>query len=233
MSARDFHRATSRPGPGPPDRIVAERRQEPPREYPSAPLTRFPTPADRHARRSCRAFAATPVSRADLGDVLQAAYGVTGRRDAGQVDVLERSVPSAGALYPLELYLLVHRAEGLAPGRYHYAPVHHGIELLGPDVPEPQASDLFYGQDTAASAAVVVILAAVLERITWKYGDRGYRYALLEAGHAAQSLDAAANARGLGTCHLGAFRDEALAAVLGLDPEAEPPLYATALGPPA
>jgi SagB-type dehydrogenase family enzyme len=233
MSARDFHRATSRPGPGPPERVVRERRQEPPREYASAPLVRFPPPTDRHARRSCRAFAATPVALAHLGEVLHAAYGITGHRDAGQIDILERSVPSAGALYPLELYLLVHRAEGLASGRYHYAPVHHGLELLGPDLPATQAADLFYGQDIAAAAAVVVIVAAVLERITWKYGDRGYRYALFEAGHAAQSLDAAASARSLGTCHLGAFRDEALAATLGLDPEGEPPLYATALGPPA
>lgn len=92
-------------------------------------------------------------------------------------------MPSGGGLYPLELYLLARRAEGVEPGVYHYAAVAHGLEQLREVlVPRPLSDYLFMGQHYATDAAAVVVIAAEVEHTLVKYGDRGYRYVLFEAG---------------------------------------------------
>jgi SagB-type dehydrogenase family enzyme len=236
-----FHRNTSRWAfdLAEPDELRAP---EPPREMPDAALV--PLPAPRRAamalddaiaaRVSCRRWRDDDLRLADLSALAGAAYGVRGRTRLGALEFLERPVPSGGGLYPLELYLLARRVEGLAPGVYHYAPLHHALERLREvALPRGLVAYLFMGQEYAADASAVLALTLVAERSLWKYGDRGYRYALLEAGHAIQNVNLVAAALGLGTCNLGGFFDDELAALLRADVEREVPLYAVAAGLPA
>ncbi len=207
-----------------------------------APLTRLPEPAPLDTglgsllrdRVSCRVYSSDPIPLRDLGTLLWAAYGSTGRAEFGPLEVTERPVPSGGGLYPLEVYVLARSVRDLAAGVYHYVPVHHGLERLR-DEPLPRTFQtyLFMGQHWATDAAAVVVITGVPGRSLWKYGDRGYRYMLLEAGHAMQNLNLAAIGRGLGSCNLGGFFDDELAAVVRADIEGEFPLYAAAVGTPA
>jgi len=185
-------------------------------------------------RVSTRTFTADPLTLGQLATIVHAGYGLIGRTVFGQVEFLERSVPSGGGLYPLELYVVVRAVDGIEPGIHHYVPLHHGLELVRPGrLPGAFNTYLFLGQPYATSSAAVVVLTAVTRRSLGKYGDRGYRYLLLEAGHAAQNINLATVALGLGCCNLGGFFDEELAAVLRADTEEEIPLYAVALGVPS
>jgi SagB-type dehydrogenase family enzyme len=150
------------------------------------------------------------------------------------MELCERPVPSGGGLYPLELYLVVRAVDGLVPGVYHYVAAAHALERLR-DValPERFVTYLFMNQAYFAEAALVAVLTAMPERSLWRYGERGYRYLLLEAGHVGQNLNLAAAALGLGTCNAGGFFDDELAGLLRADVEREVPLYAVAVGHPA
>jgi SagB-type dehydrogenase family enzyme len=182
-------------------------------------------------RTSCRRFLAEPIALAQLGDLLHAGYGVLGTIDLWG-EFCERPVPSGGGLYPLELYVLSQRVDELAGGAYHYVPLTHALEVVRPDpLPSLLTAEMFLGQPYLSAAAAVLVLTAVVERSLWKYEDRGYRYLLLEAGHAAQNVNLSATALGLGSLNLGGFFDEDVAALLRLDDD-EVPLYAVAVGPP-
>jgi SagB-type dehydrogenase family enzyme len=216
--------------------------QAPHKEYPGAALSALPAPRlppiplERalRARASCRRFSGSPLGLAELATVLHAAYGVWARGRLAGLELLERAAPSAGGLYPLELYVLAVAVESQATGVYHYSPLLHGLEQVAATPLPPQlVTSLFMGQPWAGQAAAVVVLSAVVGRGLDKYGERGYRYLLLEAGHATQNLNLAAAALGLGACNLGAFADEDLADLLGLDLEVEIPLYGVAVGSPA
>jgi SagB-type dehydrogenase family enzyme len=212
------------------------------KEYLRSPALSLPSPRPPDvalgrvldARRSCRRFTDAGLTQLDLATLLATAYGVRGRLVLGDLEFLERPVPSGGGLYPLELYLLLQRGQALAPGIYHYAPLHHVLEPVRPlELPHVFIGDLFMGQPYAADAATIIVMTAVVERSLWKYGDRGYRYILLEAGHVAQNINLVAAAMGLGSLNLGGFFDSDLANLLGLDLEAQVPLYAVAVGWPA
>lgn len=215
---------------------------DPPREAPEWPLTPLPSgPALTMAldevlcsRCSCRQFTAAALPLAALASVLRAAYGVARQEAYGRLDFTTRTVPSGGALYPLELSLICRHVEGLASGIYHYLPGQHaleGVKAVAP--PLPFLTYLFMGQAQLVAAPVLVVLSAAFGRTMKKYGDRGYRYILLEAGHAMQNLNLACTALGLGSCNIGGFFDEELAALLGLPVAHEGVLYAVAIGWPA
>jgi SagB-type dehydrogenase family enzyme len=212
---------------------------EPGKEHPSAPATPLSaSSAGRlrpllERRASCRAFADASMTLDQLAAILHAGYGVVDVSQLGALEFLERPVPSGGGLYPLELYVIVNSVDGVAPGVYHYAPAVGLLERLrdGP-VPSALLSYLFMGQSYVARAGAVVVTTAVWERSLGKYGDRGYRYLLFEAGHVAQNIDLAAVDVGLGALNLGGFFDDELAGLLTLDVEEEMPLYATAVGIP-
>jgi SagB-type dehydrogenase family enzyme len=237
-----FHRNTSR-WPFNMQAIPDAPSQEAPhKEYFNAltfplPEPRFPTiPLNEaiSARLSCRRFTGTPLKYLELATLLKASYGIHDRIFLADVEFLERLVPSGGGLYPLELYLLVQNVESIEPGIYHYAVLHHTLEQIrNMQFPSHFTSDLFMGQPYVAKAAAIIVLAAVIERSLWKYGDRGYRYILFEAGHVAQNLNVVASAMGLGSLNLGGFFDSDMAILLGLDIEKEPPLYGVALGVPS
>jgi SagB-type dehydrogenase family enzyme len=142
---------------------------------------------------------------------------------------LRRTVPSAGGLYPLELYILVHRVDGVPPGIYHYDALGEAIETLGDVSWRKHAPDIFYTWPFVAEAPAILCFAAVFDRTQAKYGPRGYRYVLIEAGHAAQNLCLAAADEGLSTLCMGGYRDGALNRLLGLAPR-EGVVYSVALG---
>lgn len=174
------------------------------------------------ARRSVREFAPGALSLADVGQLAWAAAGVTARDG-------RRAAPSGGGLYPLELHLAAGAVEGLAPGLWRYRPTVHALEP-GPagDAREALAAAAL-GQDCVRAAPACFALTVLWSRSAERYGDRGRRYALLEAGHAAQNLLLQATALGLGAAPIGAFEDAATRAALGLPP-GEDPIYLLPVG---
>jgi SagB-type dehydrogenase family enzyme len=183
-------------------------------------------------RRSQRAFADEPIAGDELSALLQAGYGVTGALEspAGVRPMPLRSVPSGGALYPLELYVGALRVEGLKPGLYHFDPLRPGLEVLRAGLAPDDAAALSTYPEIVSGCGVVVLVAAIFGRTRFKYGLRGYRFALLEAGHVGQNLVLAATALGLGAVPLGGFYDRPTDEFLGLDGVNESTLYTIAIG---
>lgn len=179
-------------------------------------------------RQSARSFGAQPVALPDLAKVLRCAYGVT--RDNADTSYPRpfRTVPSGGALYPLELFVWARRVRGVPAGLYHYDPNDHELDALG----ETDLTGAFVQQDLVASAAAVVLVSAVFFRSVFKYGDRGYRFVLLEAGHVVQNAVLAAFGRGLAAVPVGGYFDRELDRAVGLDGLHESVLYGLLLGQP-
>ena len=162
-------------------------------------------------RRSTREYRDAPVSLGEIGQLAWAAQGVT---HAGY-----RSAPSAGALYPLELYMVVGKADGAQPGVYKYLPGGHRLKRVRAGDLRDALSRAVLGQDCVRDAAGVLVLAAVERRTTRKYGARGVRYIHMEVGHAAQNALLQATSLGLGAVVVGAFDDAAVKTLLGLPAE--------------
>jgi SagB-type dehydrogenase family enzyme len=166
-------------------------------------------------RRSVREFGRRTLALEDVSQLLWAAQGITARGGF-------RTAPSAGALYPLELYLVAGDVEGLSAGVYWYRPkTHELIHLASGDLRKRLASAAL-GQSPVRRAPAVLVIASVYERTTGKYGQRGHRYAHIEVGHVAQNVYLQAAARGLGTVLVGAFDDTEVQDVLGLPPDHKP-----------
>jgi SagB-type dehydrogenase family enzyme len=184
-------------------------------------------------RASCRSFAAKPLTLKDLATLMRHGYGVQGHDTYDRLSFPRRSVPSGGGLYPLEVSLICRQVTGLAPGVYHYHPPSHCLETMSAaDLPKVYLDYLFMGQTDLTAAPLLIVLSGALYRNCKKYGDRGYRYALYEAGHLMQNINLCASAIGLGSCNIGGFFDMELAGVLGIDYAHEVPLYAAAIGKP-
>lgn len=178
-------------------------------------------------RRSQREFLDKPLSLEELSQLLWVAQGITDPQSGF------RAAPSAGALYPLEIYVVVSKSgvENLDMGAYHYIPDGHKLEL---HVKEDVKEELFaasLSQEAVLQAPLSLVITADYERTTVKYGDRGTRYVWLEAGHAAQNIYLEATALGLGTVVLGAFDEEGVTRVLQL-PLDNKPLYVMPVGYP-
>lgn len=182
-------------------------------------------------RRSVRAYDGAAISLSDLAQVLFAANGITGQ---GAKDFLYRTAPSGGSLYPLEIYMAVLRPADFEPGLYHYAVREHALELLS----EGDYSAAAIGCCAAFSqyvegAAVIFFLNAVFARTLGKYGSRGYRYILLEAGHIVQNVYLAATAMQLGALAICGFVERNVEKLLDIDGIEESPVYVVAIGQPA
>jgi SagB-type dehydrogenase family enzyme len=175
-------------------------------------------------RRSRRAFLAQPLSLAELSGLLHAAGGIT------EPQREYRAAPSAGALYPIETYVVVHDVTGLKPGLYHYAVAEHTLEQIRAGNLRTELVVAGIGQEMLGQAPVCFVLSALFQRTRWKYRERAYRYILLEAGHIGQNLYLAATALGLGACAVGAFLDDQLNSLLALDGEEEAALYLIPVG---
>ena len=151
------------------------------------------------SRRSVRSFKAQPLTLNEVSQLLWAAQGMTGAP--------YRTAPSAGALYPLEIYVAVGNVEGLDAGVYHYNPPAHALSVVRKGDVLRSLSRAAYWQDHAGAGAIAIVFSAVYERTTGKYGQRGIRYVHMDAGHAAQNVYLQAEALGLGTVVVGAFMD--------------------------
>ncbi|MFY9398598.1 MAG: SagB/ThcOx family dehydrogenase [Desulfomonilia bacterium] len=177
-------------------------------------------------RKSLRRFLDAPISLENLSCLMWASSGIQ-RREMG---FAFRTAPSAGALYPLETYVVATRVSGLEPGVYHYQVKAHQLEeLKAGDFSEDMARAAL-GQEMCSSAAVLVIYTAIFRRTVWKYRQRGYRYVYIEAGHMAQNLALASISMGLGCCHVGALFDGEVNEILGVDGIEESVVYLSALG---
>jgi SagB-type dehydrogenase family enzyme len=173
-------------------------------------------------RRSVRSYAGQSLTLQDLSQLLWAAQGVTDPRGF-------RTAPSAGALYPLELYVLAGDVQNLSPGVYKYEPDEHGLVRTMDGDKRAELAEAAMWQDFVGEGAIVIVFTAVYERTTGKYGDRGIRYVHIELGHAAQNLCLQATAMDLAVVTVGAFYDEEVVELLGL-PEDEHPLYIIPVG---
>ena len=184
------------------------------------------------SRRSVRDFTDTEIGLDELGKILHQTYGVTGESQvAGGATQKYRAAPSAGALYPAELYLGVRRVAGLEPGLYHYEVEEHALARLDAGDPTDALFDVCCYQPHARTASVVVLVAGAIHRTRRRYGDRGYRYVLLDCGHLAENLVLAATALDLGCVTSCAFFDDAANELLRLDGLDEAVLYTAFLGP--
>jgi SagB-type dehydrogenase family enzyme len=171
-----------------------------------------------------RAFGDEPLALAEAAQLAWAAQGVT------SADGL-RNAPSAGALYPIELYLAARKVDGLAPGVYKYLPdVHRVRQWIEGDLGSELASGAL-NQDFVRRAAVMLVFTAVETRTTEKYRERGIRYVHIEIGHAAQNALLQAVAMGLSAVVVGAFDDLHVSKSLHL-PETEQARYLMAVGNP-
>ncbi|WP_207681788.1 SagB/ThcOx family dehydrogenase [Desulfonema magnum] len=176
-----------------------------------------------HERRSVRTYGERAVTLAEISQLLWAAQGMTHAEGF-------RTAPSAGALYPLEIYVAVGKADKPDAGIYKYKP--HTHELIKTAEGDKRAAlcRAALGQSAIKKAPVVLVFCAVYERTTRKYGERGIRYVHIEVGHAAQNVFLQAVSSGLCTVPVGAFDDNDLKKIMNLDAN-EHPLYIMPVGP--
>lgn len=172
-------------------------------------------------RRTSREFKSSPLSLAQLAQLLWSAQGIT--RDG------LRTAPSAGALYPLQTYVVAGNVTGLPPGIYRYEPQRHRLSQVATNDRRTDLARAALGQQWMAEAPAILVFAAIESRTTGKYGRRGIGYVYIEIGHAAQNVFLQAQALGLGAAAVGAFEDGRVAALLDLKRE-EAPLYLMPVG---
>jgi SagB-type dehydrogenase family enzyme len=166
-------------------------------------------------RRSFRTFAGESLTVKQVGQLLWAAQGL----NRGLVG---RTAPSAGATYPMELYVVVGKVTGLKPGVYHYGFDGHYLTLTRGGDQRAGLADAALGQRSISSAPAVLVLAADFSRTARAYGQRAPRYVYMEAGHVGENVHLQCEALGLGTVMIGAFQDDRVKKLLGI---AQEPLY--------
>ena len=214
-----------------------DRQPEPYKNY-DAPLATIPLPEPDlsgdpnlwrllSSRRSIREYdAGRPVTPAKLSALLWATQGITARYG----EVLFRTAPSAGGLYPVETYLFVRAVEGFEPGIYHFRPHTFDLEFLKKGDHARELAEAALGQTLVMAANVTFIWTAIVERSRWKYRQRAYRYIYLDAGHIGENLYLAAGALGLGVCAIGAFYDDKANSIIGVDGTEETVIYMATVG---
>jgi SagB-type dehydrogenase family enzyme len=179
-------------------------------------------------RRTIRNYSDQALSLAELAFLLWSSQGV--KRVSTRPSTL-RIVPSAGARHAFETFILCNRVEGLRPGLYRYAAIEHALleANLGPEIRE-QLTAACHDQNQVRTSAATFAWVAVRERMYWRYGERGYRYLHLDAGHACQNLYLAAEAIQCGVCAIAAYDDEQTNAALGVDGVEQFTIYLASVG---
>jgi SagB-type dehydrogenase family enzyme len=168
-------------------------------------------------RTSARGFSGGSIDLAQLAKILRMSYGVTRDNAQGPFPRPFRVVPSGGALYPLELYIHVEVVNGLESGLYHYDPEGHSLDVLPGKGGDTHPSRFLVQGDLASRAAACIFISAVFYRSTFKYGDRGYRFVLIEAGHLSQNAALCAVEMGLSALSVGGYFDRDIDRYLGFD----------------
>ncbi len=174
-------------------------------------------------RRSVRSFKDESMTLQEVSQILWAAQGIT-EKERGL-----RSAPSAGATYPLEVYLVVRKVDGLEPGVYYFSPEKHLLEQVVKGEKSLELKESALGQDFIKDASVNVVFTAIYERTKNRYGERGEMYVHMEAGHAAQNIYLQCQSLGLGAVVVGAFNEEEVREIIDA-PADEVPLYIIPIG---
>lgn len=177
-------------------------------------------------RRSIRKFSLRPITYPELCQLIVATQGITSKTQGFDF----RASPSAGALYPIETYIVANRVEDIAAGIYHYDVKETQLILLKEGDLGRELSHAGLGQVMLKEAGCVFIWTAMIERSKWKYRERAYRYLYMDAGHIGQNLYLAATALNLGCCTVGAFFDEEVERLIGVDGKTEISVYLGAVG---
>ena len=207
------------------------------KSYPMAPRVDLDPPDKRGGiplwqviahRQSIRNFKNKPLDRVHVSQLLWATQGIT-REEMG---FEFRTSPSAGALYPVETYVIAHNIENVDQGIYHYAVRDHKLEQLKKGDFRLDIAKAALDQDMAYAASAVFVWTAVFARAKWKYGQRAYRYVYLDAGHIAMNFALTAVALGLGSCQIGALYDGEANALLEINGVEESTLYMSVVGHP-
>ncbi len=160
-------------------------------------------------RRSIREYTEEAISIEDISQILWAAQGTTNQE--------KRTAPSAGATYPIEIYIAVNKAEELEPGIYYYNNYKHHLKKVSKGKPWEKLSNAALNQEPIKNATANIILTAEFERTTERYWSRGYQYVYMEAGHISQNIYLQAESLNIGTVAIGAFEEEDIKDILWVD----------------
>lgn len=200
----------------------------------------LPPPSESHLGRlirqrySCRAFENRFMPAATLGTLLWSANGLTRRGELpGGTVCMNRGIPSAGGLYPLELFAWLQRVESIPDGLYHYGVWDHALEPVSERASVKNFEEALVCYPFVREANAVLFIAAIFLRTQHKYGPRGYRYILLEAGHAAQNICLAATEAGLASLCIGGYWDRKVNPLLKLEPTRAGVVYVLGVGYPS
>ncbi len=200
------------------------------KEYPRFETIELPPARDADARlddawndrRSEREFGPETLSLSDISSMLGSCRTVDDERDTQR-----RTYPSAGARFPIELYLMAFRVDGLEPGCYHYKVRTHELEVLWPADLESKTAELV--SPFVSNPAAAIVMTSVISRAEVKYGHKAYPFSYLEAGHMAQNMVLVSASQGIGTCPIGGFVDSTIVDLLDLTAD-EIPVYVIAAG---
>lgn len=231
-----FHYETSLPRQGALGDMFQSKSKKPAqyKNYPDSKKIKLPEPKYSgisveqaiKKRRSIRNYSPKAISTMQLSQLLFAAQGVTGNIYSRTL----RSAPSAGALYPFETYLVVNNVQDLPQGIYHYAVLDHALELVKPGDFSSKITNAGLKQEMLGNANVTFILSAIFDRVCYKYGQRGFRYVYIEAGHISQNIYLQATSLHLGSVCVGAFLDDEVNKLIDVDGHKEATVYLHAVG---
>ncbi len=177
-------------------------------------------------RRSVRNYSGKPVTMSQLSQLVFSAQGTTGKTYGKPL----RTTPSAGALYPFEIYVIANNVDTLDQGIYHYGVLNHTLELVESGDFRKKITSAGLKQEMLGDSDVVFVLSAIFDRTRHKYGERGFRYVYIEAGHISQNIYLQAVSLGLGSVGVGAFLDNEVNRLIGVDGQKEAVIYLHAVG---
>lgn len=194
------------------------------------PALKMPLGKTLRSRESHRDLSPGTLTLKHLAALMHFGYGISRPNADPLVSRPLRMIPSAGALYPLEIFVYSKRVKNLHPGLYHYNPSQHQLRFLREGDQSDELARLLVQETIPASVSLLIFITALFERSVYKYGERGYRFALLEAGHAAQNINLVSTGLGLGCLNIGGFFDREVDAFLSLDGIAQSTIYMIAVG---
>ncbi len=177
-------------------------------------------------RRSVRNYSRKPITMFQLSQLLFSAQGTTGKIYGTPL----RTTPSAGALYPFEIYVIANNVESLDQGIYHYGVLNHTLELVQYGDFRKEITSAGLNQEMLGDSDAVFVLSAIFDRTRHKYGERGFRYVYIEAGHISQNIYLQAVSLGLGSVSVGAFLDDKVNQLIDVDGQKEAVIYLHAVG---
>lgn len=181
-------------------------------------------------RRSFRNFSDRPIDKQTISDILYFSSGAI-RPNPFESNNPFRAYPSAGAKYPLEIYLLVFNGKDIKPGLYHYDPHANLLEVLVENIPSSEIEPMWIDkQSWFKKASAILLITSIFQRTTDKYGERGISFPYIEAGHLAQNVYLLSTSLGIGCCTIGMLNENSVIKLLDINPRQEYPIYYIALG---